>query len=358
MLFPFVFLLSIGAIMVLSAGTSLKGDNQFSALFIRHLAMIMLGFFALLLALLIPLEKWQDNIYWLLLLAIFLMILVLFPGIGVAVKGAKRWINTPFGVRLQPSFICKLVLIMFMASSLSKKTPEKLTSFKKGVLPYIIIIFILGLLFMGEPDFGGFFVVLTISFLMLIIGGTPFRYWFTMISGLMIPGLIYLANSQSYRAARIKAFLDIWRHQEGASYQIVQSLYSFAAGGITGMGIGMGRQKISFLPEAHTDFIFAVVGEEMGFVGCLTVLTAFLFITIRGLIISIKLCDKNNYFALLACGITLFISLEAVINMLVTLSLAPPKGLPLPFVSYGGTATICYMFAVGLLLNLSRRAED
>lgn len=344
--------------MVLSAGTSLKGDQQFTSLFVRHIVMVSIGFIGLIIALLVPLEKWQDNIYWLLLLAIVLMILVLFPGIGVTVKGAKRWINTPFGVRLQPSFICKLILIMFMASSLSKKSKEKLTSFKKGVLPYLIIIFILGLLFMSEPDFGGFFVVLTISLVMLLIGGTPFKYWLGIIVGILIPSLVYLASSQSYRASRIKAFLDIWKHQEGASYQIVQSLYSFAAGGIRGLGIGMGRQKIGFLPEAHTDFIFAVIGEEMGFLGCLSIIIAFLFITFRGFMISIKFCDKNNFFALLAFGITLFISFEAVFNMLVTLAMAPPKGLPMPFISYGGTATICYMFAVGLLLNLSRRAED
>lgn len=341
--------------MVLSAGAGLKGEAQFSSLFIKHLILIFIGSIFFFLGLFISPETLQRNVYWILLITIFLMILVLFPGVGSAVKGAKRWLNTPFGFKVQPSFICKLVLIIFMASSLSKKTPEKLTSFKKGVLPYLIIIFILGLLFMGEPDFGGFFVVLAISLMMLIIGGTRFKYWFMIITVFLIPALIYLATSKGYRAARLKAFLDIWKHQDGASYQIVQSLYSFAAGGIKGLGIGLGRQKLSFLPEAHTDFIFAVVGEEMGFIGCLAVVIAFLFITFRGFYIALKLCDKNNYLSLLACGITLFISFEAVFNMLVTLSLAPPKGLPLPFVSYGGTAMVCYMFSVGMLLNLSRR---
>ncbi len=344
--------------MVLSSGVSLKGEGQFISLFFRHLTMLAIGTIALLFALFIPLEKWQNNIYWLLLLSIILMVLVLFPGIGATVKGAKRWINTPFGFRLQPSFICKLILIMFMASSLSKKNPEKLTSFKKGILPYLIIIFILGLLFMAEPDFGGFFVVLTIALVMLLVAGTSLKHWLSIVLGIGIPAVLYLAYSQNYRAARIKAFLNIWKHQEGASYQIVQSLYSFAAGGITGAGFGGGRQKMSFLPEAHTDFIFAVIGEETGLVGSLLVGFAFLMITLRGFMIAIKICDKNSFHSLLACGITLFISLGAVLNMLVNLSLAPPKGLPLPFISYGGTATICYMFAIGLLLNISRRAED
>lgn len=344
--------------MVLSAGISLKGDQQFSALFIKHIGILILGFFALVTALLMPVEKLQEYIYLLLLIAIILMLLVLLPGVGVTVKGAKRWLNTPVGIRLQPSFICKLILIIFMASSLSKKTKEKLTSFKKGVLPYLIIIFILGLLFMGEPDFGGFFVVLAISLIMLIVGGTPIKYWFGIIVVLLIPAILYLSKSEGYRAARIKAFKDIWKYQDGASYQIVQSLYAFAAGGIKGLGIGMGRQKIGFLPEAHTDFIFAVIGEEMGFLGCVSIIIAFLFITIRGFIIALKFCDKNNFFALLAFGITLFISFEAVFNMLVTLAMAPPKGLPMPFISYGGTATICYMFSIGLLLNLSGRLKD
>ncbi len=212
---------------------------------------------------------------------------------------------------------------------------------------------VLGFLFLKEPDFGGFVVISALTVIMLLIAGTRIRYWIAMVV-VAAPFLVYLGINEDYRLKRLLAFKDVWKYSQSYSYQIVQSLYSFAAGGISGAGLGQGSQKISFLPEASTDFIFAVIGEEIGFIGSLLVVLCFMTITLRGFYIALRL-SHNLYLCYLACGLTLFMSLEAIINIAVTLSLAPPKGLPLPFVSYGGTAMLFYMCSMGMLMNISRR---
>lgn len=352
--YPFIILVVLGTVMVFSAATNVSSVNGYTGLFIKHLLIVFISSGFLLLGLTLPVEIFQKYIYLLLLLAIFLLVLLLFPGVGVSVKGAKRWLKLPFGISFQPSFFAKWVLLVFMASSLSRKTPEKLKSFKKGILPYLIILGVLGLLFLGEPDFGGFIVISFMSVIMLVIAGTRIFYWFVMIA-LVSPFIFYMAYSESYRLKRILAFTDIWKYSQSYSYQVVQSLFSFAAGGIGGVGIGDGKQKLSFLPEAHTDFIFSVIGEELGFIGTFSVVICFIIITLRGFYIGVK-HSENLFLCYLACGLTLFISFEALFNMAVSISLAPPKGLPLPFLSYGGTAMVMYTFSMGILLNLSRRA--
>lgn len=356
LLFPFLFLITIGCIMVFSASVSIQSSSTgIVSLFVKHLITIGIGTIFFMLCYFLPLEYWQKIIYLLLIIIIICLILVLIPGVSNEIKGAKRWLKFPFGFSFQPSFFCKWLLIIYMATSLSKKTPEKIKSFKKGILPYLIILFVLGLLFLFEPDFGGFAVMVLISFIMMLLAGTRLIYWIAM--GIVIsPFFVYMIMTKTYRFQRLLAFVDVWKYAQSYSYQIVQSLFSFAAGGITGKGPGNGTQKLMFLPEAHTDFIFSVIGEELGFLGTLSVVIAFIVITVRGFYIAYKL-SENSYLCFLACGITIFISLEAVFNMLVTLSMAPPKGLPLPYVSYGGTAMLVYLSSMGMLLNLSRRAK-
>lgn len=356
LLFPFLYLVFLGCGMVLSASVSIQSSSSgMVSLFIKHLITIGIGFSCLLICFIMPLEYWQKVIYVLLLACIICLIIVLIPGISSEIKGAKRWLKFPFGFSFQPSFFCKWVLIIYMATSLSKKTPEKIKSFKKGMLPYLIILFVLGLLFLFEPDFGGFAVMVIMSFIMMILAGTRFLYW--LIMGIIVsPFFVYMATTKAYRLNRLLAFVDVWKYAQSYSYQIVQSLLSFAAGGIYGKGIGNGVQKLAFLPEAHTDFIFSVIGEELGFLGTTSVVISFIIITIRGFYIAYK-SSENSYLCFLATGLTLFVSLEAVFNMLVTLSMAPPKGLPLPFVSYGGTAMLVYFSTMGLLLNISRRVK-
>lgn len=354
--FPFLFLVLVGCITVFSASVSIQSSSAgMLSLFGKHLITIGIAFIAFIIGLVLPLEAWQKIIYVLLIIIIICLILVLIPGISNEIKGAKRWLKFPLGFSFQPSFFCKWLLIIYMANSLSKKTPDKLKSFKMGILPYLVILFVLGLLFLGEPDFGGFMVMLLMSFIMMLIAGTRLLYW--LIMGIIVsPFIVYIGMTKAYRLNRLLAFMDVWKYAQSHSYQIIQSLYSFAAGGFFGVGPGSGKQKLFFLPEAHTDFIFSVIGEELGFIGTFAVALSFLIITVRGFYIALKLSD-NNYLCFLACGMTLFISLEAAFNMLVTLSMAPPKGLPLPFVSYGGTAMVVYFATMGILLNLSRRVR-
>jgi len=356
LLIPFLYLVLLGCMMVFSASVSIHSSSSgILTLFVKHLITIGFGTLCLLICYFTPLEYWQKIIYVLLIVSIIALILVLVPGISNEIKGAKRWLKFPFGFNFQPSFFCKWVLIIYMATSLSKKTPEKIKSFKKGILPYLIILFVLGLLFLFEPDFGGFIIMSIMSFIMMLIAGTRLIYW--LIMGIILSPLLgYIAAMKTYRWNRLLAFIDVWKYAQSYSYQIVQSLLSFAGGGILGKGIGNGIQKLSFLPEAHTDFIFSVIGEELGFLGTISVVVSFLIIMTRGFYLAYKLTD-NSYLCYLACGLTLFVSLEAAFNMLVTLSMAPPKGLPMPFVSYGGTAMMVYFSTMGLLLNISRRVK-
>jgi cell division protein FtsW len=354
LLYPFLALILLGSLMVFSAGINIKAGSGFLSLFMKHMLILGIGFGLFFIGVFLPLDTWQKLIYPLIFITLLLLVLVLFPGISPTIKGAKRWLKLPFGFSFQPSFLCKWVLVMYMAISLSRKSPEKLKSFKKGLLPYLFILFVLGLLFLGEPDFGGFFVVCAMSFIMLLIAGTRLIYWIAMAL-IASPFIAYIAIYKEYRLNRLLAFMDVWKYAQSYSYQVVQSMYSFAAGGIKGVGLGLGRQKLAFLPEAHTDFIFSVIGEELGFLGTLFVVICFAIITIRGFYIALK-HSENNYFCFLTCGLTLFISFEALVNMCVSISLAPPKGLPLPFLSYGGTAMIIYMLCMGILMNLSRRA--
>ncbi len=354
--FPLLFLIVVGCMMVFSASVSIKSSNTgMVSLFVKHLINIGIGTVFFFVCYFLPLEYWQRIIYLLLIIIIICLILVLIPGVSSEIKGAKRWLKFPFGFSFQPSFFCKWLLIIYMATSLSKKTPEKIKSFKKGILPYLIILFVLGLLFLFEPDFGGFVVMFLISFIMMLLAGTRLTYWIAM--GIVVsPFLVYIVITKTYRIQRLLAFVDVWKYAKSYSYQIVQSLFSFAAGGLVGTGLGNGTQKLMFLPEAHTDFIFSVIGEELGFLGTVSVVIAFVMIAVRGFYIAYKL-SENSFLCFLASGLTIFISLEAVFNMLVTLSMAPPKGLPLPFVSYGGTAMLVYLSSMGMLFNLSRRVQ-
>ncbi|GAB4434337.1 MAG: putative lipid II flippase FtsW [bacterium] len=354
LLVPFAFLVFLGSVMVFSASANVYSTGNLT-LFFKHILWVTIGCGLLLFTLIIPVEAYQKYIYLMLFVVLILLVILFIPGVGRTVKGAKRWISFSF-IQFQPSFLAKWVLLVFIASSLSKKVPEKIKSFKKGILPYLIILGVLGILFLKEPDYGGFVVITAMSVIMLIIAGTRIRYWFLM--GLIAaPFFVYMIYSKSYRLNRLLAFTDIWKYSQTYSYQIVQSLLSFAAGGLTGAGIGQGKQKLLFLPEAHTDFIFAVIGEELGFIGAFLVVICFLVIALRGFYIAIKL-SENLYLCYLACGMTLFITFEALFNIAVSVCLAPPKGLPLPFLSYGGTAMLTYMASMGILLNLSRRARE
>ena len=263
-----------------------------------------------------------------------------------------RWLKIQ-SFSFQPSEFAKLGLVIFLAYLLAKKE-EKIRSFSFGFLPPVLLSGLVIALVMKEPDFGAAFFLTVMVFLLLFVSGARVIY----IAGaflVAIPVAYALLINVGYRYKRLMSFIRPWEDPSGTSFQIIQSFLSFGSGGLFGLGLGEGRQKLFFLPAPHTDFIFSVIGEELGLVGAMVVVLLFFILTLRGIQIGLSLEDRFGVY--LALGITLMISLQAVINMGVVLGLLPTKGLTLPFISYGGTSLIANLAGVGILLHLSTHAE-
>jgi cell division protein FtsW len=270
-------------------------------------------------------------------------------GGGHAAGGAARWIRLG-PINVQPSEITKVALICWLAYSLAKKS-ERIKSFSVGFLPHALMAGFVMLLFLKQPDFGSAVMVCLITFVMLFAAGAKLGYILGAFLG-AVPIAYFLVAGSEYRMRRIKAFLEPFEHRYDVGYQIAESLMSFGAGGATGVGIGDSRQKLFFLPEAHTDFISAIIGEELGFVGIALLIGAFCLLVYRGLLAAYR--AANDYGTYLAVGITMFIGMQAFTNLAVAIGLLPTKGLVLPFISYGGSALLVNCIAVGILLNVSR----
>ncbi len=280
------------------------------------------------------------------------LLLIVALGFGRSAGGAARWI--PIGpLNVQPAEIAKLVLILWMAYSLSKKR-DQIRSFQIGFLPHLLVSGILALLCLKQPDLGSAVVMMALTFVMLFAAGA--RVGYLLGAGLMALPIVYLLIATSpYRMRRIQAFLEPFEHRLGIGYQITESLISFGAGGATGVGLGDGRQKLLYLPEAHTDFISAIIGEELGFVGIVCLLFVFVAIVWRG--VRAAMNAANDYGTYMAFGITFFLGMQAFTNLAVAMGLVPTKGLVLPFISYGGSSLLVNCAAVGILLNISRARE-
>jgi cell division protein FtsW len=263
-----------------------------------------------------------------------------------------RWLKIQ-SFSFQPSEFAKLGLVIFLAYFLAKKE-ERIRSFSFGFLPTVLLSGLVIALVMKEPDFGAAFFLTVMVFLLLFVSGARVIY----IVGaflIAIPVAYTFLMNVGYRYKRLMSFIRPWEDPTGTSFQIIQSFLSFGSGGLFGLGLGEGRQKLFFLPAPHTDFIFSVIGEELGLVGAMVVVLLFFILTLRGVQIGLSLGDRFG--AYLALGITLMISLQVVINMGVVLGLLPTKGLTLPFVSYGGTSLVANLIGVGILLHLSTHVE-
>jgi cell division protein FtsW len=285
-----------------------------------------------------------------LFLCAFLLLLVLMPGIGNRAGGAARWIRLA-GMTFQPSEVVKLALIVYMAHSLAKKQ-DKVKSFKLGILPYMIVLALLLLLLLLQPDFGSAMTLAFVAMVLLMAAGTRISHLISLVV-LAMPFLYYFIWHVDYRRRRVMAFLDPWQDPTNTGFQIIQSLIAFGTGGLIGNGLGEGKQKLFYLPEAHTDFIFSVVGEELGFAGTIVITAMFLVLVLRGIRVALQAPD--NFGRYLAFGITLLLGLEAFLNIAVVMGMLPTKGLALPFISYGGTSLLTSLVAVGILLNVSSR---
>lgn len=287
------------------------------------------------------------------IIGIILLVLVFIPGVGVELGGSHRWIKLPFGFYFQPSEFVKPALIVFLAHLIAKKG-DGIKEFKTGFLPLAVVTAVVVGLILMQPDFGTGVIVTAVSFLMLFVAGVRLRHLLgTAI--LSLPFLFQLAISAQYRLSRLKSFLDPWSDPTNAGFQIIQSLISFGCGGIWGVGIGKGLQKLFYLPQPHTDFVFAVVGEELGLVGVVALIALFYMLICRGLVTAIRAGD--SFQQLTAFGITSLIGLQALVNMAVAMGMLPTKGLPLPLVSLGGTSMIASLASLGILMAITRSVQ-
>lgn len=284
--------------------------------------------------------------------SVLLLILVLIPGIGVERGGAHRWLPLGF-FAFEPSEILKPVLVVALAHSICRKG-ARMRSFFDGVLPHLVVAAIPMALLLSQPDFGSAATILLLTLVLLFVGGA--RPWHLGLPALaVLPAAAWLVWTSPYRMRRLVGFLEPWKDPLGAGFQLCQSLLAFGNGGLTGVGLGDSNQKLFYLPEGHTDFIFALVGEELGFTGALLVIACYGMIAVRGCRIAIRLGD--DYSRLVAFGLTLVLVGQAALNIGVVLGLLPTKGLPLPLMSYGGSSLVTTGLCVGILLRLSREAR-
>ena len=350
-----LLLLGLGLVMVFSASGVLASDKYHDPAFFlkKQLIYAVLGIALMLFVRRIPYQSYNRLVYLILALSLFLLILVLIPGIGVRIRSASRWIR--FGpLVIQPSEFAKLAIIIFLAYSMARKQ-EKIRYFSIGFLPHIVVAGIFILLVEKEPDFGTAMALAGITFLMLFVGGTRLTHIFLAILSAS-PLVVYVILKNKMRLERVVTFVDPWKYAQESGYQLVHSLYAIGSGGFWGLGIGKSREKLFYLPDSHTDFIFAILSEELGFLGIIIVFSLFAILIIRGLIISTR--AQDNFGAYLAMGLTALIGLQAVINMAVVTGLMPTKGLSLPFLSYGGSSLLVNMIAIGILLNISSRSRQ
>lgn len=345
-----VALTSFGIVMVYSASSVMAAKNYHDGTYFlkRQGLFALVGCIGAFVAMRIDYHFWRRWAVPLLLISLALLVLVLIPGIGGKVKGASRWIRLP-GFNLQPSEFTKLALIMYMAYSIDKKQ-DRIRSLTAGFLPYMIVLMVLLGLLLKQPDMGSALTMAAVTVTMLFAAGT--RLVFILGTGMVaLPFLVYLVANSAYRLKRIKAFLNPEQDPTGIGWQIIQSKYAFGAGGLFGQGLGEGKQKLFYLPEAHTDFILSVVGEELGFVGVLVIAGIFFVLVQRAMRIAMSAHDSFGRF--LALGIAVLFGIQASVNMCVVTGLFPTKGLALPFLSYGGSSLLVSLFAVGILLNIS-----
>lgn len=351
LLIPVLLLTGIGIIMVCSASYALATKEFGNAYhFVKRQALFGLaGITVLLLCRQLRFQLWRKLVYFLLGIALLMLIAIHISGFGHSAGGATRWLRLG-PLSFQPSEFARFAIITYMAYSLSKKQEEKtIGQLEIGFVPhFIVLVFFIGLI-MYQPDFGSAAILAIITWLMMFVGGVRLKHLILPLAA-FLPLLAWLMLTAEYRVKRLMAFWNPWESPQGDGYQITQSLIAFGTGGIWGKGWGNGYQKLFYLPEPHTDFIFSVIGEELGLIGVLFILSLYATILYSG--ISIANHTKDRFGSLLAMGLTIAISLQACINMGVALSLLPTKGLTLPLLSYGGTSLLLNMASIGILMNI------
>lgn len=356
LLFIMLLLIAFGTLMIYSSTavvTPLLAKKNITEFyyFKRHLFTMVMGGLAMLIAYRLKPSLLKKMSVPLLVFSFFLLLLVFLPHIGVTAGGARRWIRL-WPTTFQPSELVKLAMVIFLAKYMSAAdySTERFSSFVKPLL----VMALFQAVFLKQPDFGATMSLGLLTFGMLFISGMRLRYLASVLV-LAIP-VIYKLVMEPYRLRRITSFIDPWKDPQGSGFQLIQSFISIGSGGLTGLGLGESKQKLSFLPASHTDFIFCLVGEELGLIGATLVIVLFLCLFLRGISIANKSGDRFRYY--LTYGLTMMISIQALINFAVVTGMVPTKGLPLPFMSYGGSALLVNMAVVGLLLRISKGDDN
>ena len=343
-------LLVFGWVMIYSS-SALFAENRYQDQFFflkKQLLWSMIGLMAFLAAANIPFSFWQSNIKPIYFVTLALLVLVLL--VGPKISGARRWIHVP-GFSFQPSEAAKIVMVFLVADYMDRRQ-SRLKDFKRGLMPLLLLAGTMLGLILVEPDLGTPVLMAGVLFTLLLLGGAQWKHFF-LLGLAALPVVVIAVMKVRYRLERLFAYMDPWSDAQGKGYQLIQSLIAMGSGGYFGKGFGNSRLKISNLPECHTDFIFSVLGEELGLIGTLFCASLFLFLCMRALKIAKKAPDAFS--RLVAAGIGLTIGYQALINMGVACGLFPTKGMPLPFISFGGSSLLITLFSVGLLANVSRR---
>jgi cell division protein FtsW len=355
LLWSAVLLAAIGLVMVYSASIAMAEAERFtgfrpSYFLIRHSVYLGVGLAFAFALFRVPVWLWQKASPWLFLFGTLLLVALLVPGVGREVNGARRWL--PLGVAtFQPSELMKLFVVLYAADYTVRKAAF-MDDFRKGFLPMFAVMTLIAALLLREPDFGALVVVTAIAMTVLFLGGLNWRL-FAGLAGLLAVAFVVLIVSSPYRLQRILGFMDPWSDAYGKGYQLSHSLIAFGRGEWLGVGLGASIEKLFYLPEAHTDFLLAVIAEELGFAGVAAVITLFLFLVHRAFAVGRQAASLERYYAaLVAQGIGVWLAAQAFINMGVNMGLLPTKGLTLPLLSFGGTGIVVTCMALAILMRV------
>lgn len=344
-------LVMIGLLMVYSASNAFAMERYGDSIYYlkRQIISCCISVIVMIFTMFFDYRMYQKLAWLFIFISIILLMLIYIPNLGIKSGGSTRWLKLG-RYSFQPVEFVKISLIIYIARFLSQKA-EDISNFKRGILPVLIVLSIFLILIYKQPDFGSVILISLITFLMLFVGGVKFYQigLLVMLAGIFIGYEIW---QEPYRLKRWLAFIEPWKDPEGIGYHIIQSFYAFGAGGIFGSGLGAGIQKLHYLPTPHTDFIFSIIGEELGLVGTITIVSLFMIFVWRGIHISLSVQDRFG--KLLAFGISCLIAFQAFINMAVATGTLPTKGLTLPFISFGGSSLLGCLASTGILLNISR----
>jgi cell division protein FtsW len=350
-----VLLLGLGTVMVYSSSIAIAEGGRSTGYqptyyLVRHALFVAVGVLLALVTFQVPIKLWQQAAPYLFILGMALLVLVLIPGIGREVNGSRRWISL-FALNVQPSELMKVFVVLYAADYTVRKAAF-MHSLRRGFMPMFFVMLAAGALLLLEPDFGAFAVITVIAMGILFLGGMNWKLFAGLIVMLII-GFLLLIISAPYRMQRVVGFLDPWSDPYGKGYQLSHALIAFGRGEWLGVGLGGSVEKLFYLPEAHTDFLLAVIAEELGFVGVAAIVLMFALIVARAFAIGRRAAVLERYFAsLVAQGIALWIGVQAIINMGVNMGILPTKGLTLPLLSFGGSAIATTCIALAILLRV------